>query len=75
MIKDGSFSYDTTIQARDELGLFADGSIAMTLAWNSSNARNYASDADFRIFPMAFPTYGGSPELCSGIWGFGIFNK
>ena len=29
----------------------------------------------FRSLPMAFPTDSGDPELCGGIWGFGIFDN
>lgn len=75
MTREGSLAYDATIQAIDELALFASEKIAMTFAWNSSHARTYTPDAKFNMFPMAFPTDGNQPELCSGIWGFGIFNN
>ena len=31
--------------------------------------------ANFKIFPMAFPTESGDPVLQGGIWGFGIFDN
>ena len=75
MTKDGTLSFDAGIQASDELQLFANGTSAMTLAWNASNEANYASKVSFTPFAMAFPTDSGDPKLCGGIWGFGIFNN
>ena len=75
MTKDGSLSSDTTIQASDELKLFASGKTAMSFAWNSSNEKQFAFNSKFDIFPIAFPTDQAQPELCSGIWGFGIFDN
>lgn len=50
----------------------------MCFCWNASiqiqqtiNDPNF----DFDVFPMAFPTDEGAPELQCGIWGFGIFNN
>jgi multiple sugar transport system substrate-binding protein len=75
MTQDGSLSYDAGIVASDELQLFANGTSAMTLAWNASNEANYASQVTFTPYAMAFPTESGDPQLCGGIWGFGIFNN
>ncbi len=75
MTKEGSLSYDTTIQAANELSLFASGKTAMSFAWNASNEKHYAFNSNFRIFPVAFPTDMPQPELCSGIWGFGVFDN
>ena len=75
MTDNGSLSYDINIQASDELKLFAEGSTAMTFAWNSSNEAQYASDVDFTPYAMAFPTDQPTPSLCSGIWGFGVFDN
>lgn len=75
MVKAGSLSSDAGIQASDELQLFANGTSAMTLAWNASNEANYASQVQFTPYAMAFPSDSGDPKLCGGIWGFGIFNN
>jgi len=75
MVKAGSLSSDAGIQASDELQLFANGTSAMTLAWNASNEANYASQVTFTPYAMAFPSDTGKPQLCGGIWGFGIFNN
>lgn len=73
--KQGILGYDAGIQAADELQLFANGTIAMTLAWNASNEANYASQVKFTPYAMAFPSENGTPQLAGGIWGFGIFNN
>lgn len=73
--KQGILGYDAGIQASDELQLFANGTIGMTLAWNASNEANYASQVNFTPFAMAFPSESGTPQLAGGIWGFGIFDN
>lgn len=73
--KQGILGFDAGIQAADELQLFANGTIGMTLAWNASNEANYASQVNFTPYAMAFPSENGTPELAGGIWGFGIFNN
>ena len=73
--KAGVLGYDAGIVASDELQLFANGTAAMSFCWNASNAANYASQVTFTPFAMAFPSDDGVPELCGGIWGFGIFNN
>lgn len=71
----GLISYDAAAQASDELQLFANGTIAMTLCWNASNQAQYASSVTFTPMAVAFPSDDGVPELCGGIWGFGIFDN
>lgn len=75
MTDDGSLSYNTDIQASEELSMFASGKSAMSFAWNSSNEENYAAKTDFTPYAMAFPTDQAEPSLCSGIWGFGVFDN
>ena len=75
MVRDGSLSYNSEMQAADELKRFAAGETAMTFAWNSSNEKNYASKVAFTPYAMTFPTDSGKPQLCGGIWGFGVFNN
>ena len=71
----GSLGYDAGIVASDELQLFANGTIGMSFCWNASNEANYASQVTFTPYALAFPSDDGVPELCGGIWGFGIFNN
>ena len=71
----GTLGSDAGIVAADELQLFANGTIGMTFAWNASNKANYASQVSFTPYAMAFPSDDGVPELCGGIWGFGIFDN
>ena len=73
--KAGILSYDAGIVASDELQLFANGTTAMSFCWNASNAANYASQVTFTPYAVAFPSDDGVPELCGGIWGFGVFNN
>lgn len=75
LCKKGDLGYDAGIVASDELQLFANGTIGMSFCWNASNAANYAASVAFTPFPMAFPSDDGIPELCGGIWGFGIFDS
>ena len=71
----GILSYDAGIVASDELQLFANGTTAMTFCWNAANQASYASQVTFTPYPVAFPSEDGTPELCGGIWGFGIFDN
>lgn len=72
--KEGKISYDAGMVASDELQMFANGTAAMSLCWNASNQAQYAAEVDFTPYAVAFPTDQEKPELCGGIWGFGIFN-
>ncbi len=71
----GHLTADASFQAADELQAFANGTTAMSFCWNASNAASYASQVTFTPYAMAFPTDNGTPELCGGIWGFGIFDN
>ena len=71
----GILSYDAGIVASDELQLFANGTTAMTFCWNAANEASYASQVTFTPYPVAFPSEDGTPELCGGVWGFGIFDN
>ncbi|HIS65583.1 MAG TPA: extracellular solute-binding protein [Candidatus Avoscillospira avistercoris] len=75
LVNDGLLVADPAAQAADELQQFANGTAAMTFCWNASNKAQYAADVSFTPFAMAFPSDDGQPELCGGIWGFGIFDN
>lgn len=74
-VGEGLLSYNSGAQAADELQLFANGTIAMSFAWNASNESNYAEQVDFTAYAMTFPSDDGVPELDGGIYGFGIFDN
>ena len=74
-------NFDPGIVGGDEITLFRNGTLAMSLCWNSvqqNNADNgeagKTNNGD-EIIPMLFPTDDGKTELCGGIWGFGIFDN
>lgn len=71
----GLISSDAGAVASDELQLFSNGTIAMSMCWNASSEMTYASSVTFTPYAVAFPSESGTPELCGGIWGFGIFDN
>lgn len=73
--KEGLITADPGIQAAEELQMFANGTVAMSICWNASNGKQYAEQIEFEAYPVAFPTDQERPELCGGIWGFGIFDN
>lgn len=77
MVNEGILAADPAIVAADEIALFCNGTAAMSFCWNASAAvSNKASIAEnVTVFPMAFPSDDGVPELCGGIWGYGIFDN
>ena len=77
LVNDGKLDADPGIVAGDEIALFCNSTISMGFCWNASAAvSNKASLADdVKVFPMAFPSDDGVPELQGGIWGFGLFNN
>ena len=77
LVNEGVLTADPSIVAGDEIALFCNGTAKMSFCWNASAAvSNKASIAEgIDPLPMAFPSDDGVPELCGGIWGFGIFDK
>lgn len=71
----GLLSSDAGIVASDEIQMFANETIAMSFCWNAANQLTYAAQTAFTPYPVAFPSEDGVPELCGGIWGFGIFDN
>lgn len=65
---------DGTVNGGDEITAFCEGDVPMTLCWNCSVQKSHP-DTDFEILPMTFPSDDGIPELCGGIYGFGIFDN
>jgi len=71
-------NFDASINGGEEVTLFCNGTLAMAFCWNVAQERTHTitnPDVNFEILPMTFPTDDGKPELCGGIWGFGIFDN
>ena len=76
MVNNGSLSANASYQASDELQAFANQTCAISLCWNYSNYTQYAEQAQFTPFAMAFPSDDGQPELeMAGPYGFGVFDN
>ena len=74
-------NFDASINGGEEITLFRNGTLQMAFCWNiaqQTNADNgpagTTNNGDDILF-MAFPTDSGDPQLCGGIWGFGIFDN
>ena len=74
--------YNAAIVGGDEIALFYQGVLDVAFCWNIAQQLNPNSagtgaektmNGDDILF-MAFPS-DATPELCGGIWGFGIFNN
>lgn len=68
-------NFDASLQGGDEINLFCNGTLAMAFCWNVAQEKNNLENIAFDVLPMAFPTESGDPQLCGGIWGFGIFDN
>lgn len=68
-------NFDASIAGGDEINLFCNGTLAMAFCWNIAQEVNNAENLTFDVLPMAFPSETGEPQLCGGIWGFGIFDN
>lgn len=67
--------FDSSIAGGDEINLFCNGTLGMAFCWNVAQEKGNADAINFDVLPMAFPTESGDPQLCGGIWGFGIFDN
>ena len=74
-------NFDPALVGGDEINLFRNGTLAMSLCWNSAQQNNKdngeagKTNNGAEIIPMMFPTDKGDPQLSGGIWGFGIFDN
>ena len=76
MVDKKTMGVSTSYVASDELQAFANGTCAMSFCWNYSNYSQYAEQAQFTPFAMAFPSDDGTPELeMAGPYGFCVFNN
>ena len=74
-------NFDASIVGGDEITLFRNGTLQMAFCWNiaqqtntDNGAAGTTNNGDDILF-MAFPTDSGDPQLCGGIWGFGVFDN
>ena len=74
-------NFDASINGGEEITLFRNGTLQMAFCWNIAQQTNSdngpagtTNNGDDILF-MAFPTDSGEPQLCGGIWGFGIFDN
>lgn len=74
-------NFDASINGGEEITLFRNGTLAMSLCWNAAQQTNtdtseagQTNNGD-NIIPMLFPSDDGKTELCGGIWGFGVFDN
>ncbi|MBD5133826.1 MAG: extracellular solute-binding protein [Clostridiales bacterium] len=71
-------TFEPSLSSADAIELFCKKETAMCFCWNASVEVQQTinnPDLDFDVFPMAFPTSEGTPQLQGGIWGFGIFDN
>ena len=74
-------NFDASINGGEEITLFRNGTLAMSLCWkaaqqtNADNSAAGTTNDGSTILPMLFPSDDGMTELCGGIWGFGIFDN
>lgn len=67
--------FDASLVGGDEINMFCNSTFAMAFCWNVSQEKNNLEKINFEVLPMAFPSEDGRPQLCGGIWGFGIFDN
>lgn len=74
-------NFDASLVGGDEITLFRNGTLAMSLCWNAAQQTNTDTAEAGKtingdnIIPMLFPSDDGATELAGGIWGFGIFDN
>ncbi len=73
-LQDSGLAFDSEMNGGDEIKAFCSGDIPMAFCWNC-NAQKSNMDTGFEILPVTFPSDDGIPELCGGIYGFGIFDN
>ena len=82
LVDTDGIEFDAGIVGGDEIALFYNGTLNMAFCWNIAQQLNpntadtgtgLTASGDEIMF-MAFPS-DSTPQLCGGIWGFGIFNN
>ncbi len=81
LVAQDGINFDPAIVGGDEINLFRQGVLQMATCWNiaqqlnSDNSAAGTTNNGDEILFMAFPSDDGIPELCGGIWGFGVFDN
>ena len=76
IVDQDGLNFDASIVGGDEISLFVNQTFSMAFCWSvGAQTAHQGVDADFTILPMTFASDDGVPELCGGIWGFGIFDN
>lgn len=73
-LKDSGLVFDDQKNGGDDITAFYNGDTVMTFCWNCSVEKAHP-DVDFQVLPVTLPSDDGIPELCGGIYGFGIFDN
>ena len=76
-------AFDASLAGGDEIAKFYQGILKMGFCWNIAqqlNPNNADTGAEKTITGedivfMGFPSESGTPQLCGGIWGFGVFDN
>ncbi len=66
--------FNPEIGSGEETVDFLNGDVSMAFCWNAVLDTQHQGETDFTVLPVAFPSDDSNPELCGGIWGFGIFD-
>lgn len=81
LVKQEGITFDPAIVGGDEITLLRNGTMQMAFCWNigeqlksETGEAGHTNNGDEIMF-MAFPSDDNVPELCGGIWGFGVFNN
>jgi len=82
LVDQDGINFDPSLVGGDEITLFRNETLAVSLCWNASQQNNAdngeagKTNNGATILPMQFPSVDGtSTQLCGGIWGFGIFDN
>lgn len=81
LVDQDGIHFDASLVGGDEIQLFRQEQLAVSLCWNASQQNNTDSGEAGKtnngstILPMEFPTDDDQVELQGGIWGFGIFDN
>ena len=82
LVDTDGIEFDASLVGSDEIALFYNGTLNVAFCWNIAQQLNpntadtgagLTASGDEIMF-MAFPS-DSTPQLCGGIWGFGIFDN
>ena len=82
LVDTDGIEFDASLVGSDEIALFYNGTLNVAFCWNiaqqldpntAGTGSGKTASGDDILF-MAFPA-DATPQLCGGIWGFGIFDN